>query len=302
VKGVSLLFLALLLTSTSVIAEEFPDSPPHVSSLPSPFTKFSADHALAQVFPSYDRKTGRQSEFPDQEGKPALVAILEAKPWNTKAAKYLVVFVEVGPDENTFHLLCGACLTYGLLGVLREDHDRIVLVARQETGPFKKAEHPADGEVGGPSKAIWFSGHSSISLDLAPYKLTRDERLIGVRDEYSHMLMWGANLQLFRVVGRALKLVFEGEVVDRTYHDDGNGPIEKTTAVLSSMPVGRFYDLVVDRTTIRCPTDPENDDLDCTPRHKGMKTVERQWERWTFNGEKFVLKKAPASGKTRPKN
>lgn len=300
-KVASLLFLALLLPSTSAIAEEIPDSPPHVSSLPSPFTKFSVDDVLAQVFPSYDQKTGRQSEFPDQEDKPAEVAILEAKPWNMKAAKYLVVFVEIGAEKDTIHMLCGGCLTYGLLAVLREDHDRIVLVARQETGPFEKAEHPEDGQIGGPTKAIWFSGHSSISLDLAPYKLTRDERLIGVRDEFSHMLMWSANLRLFRVVGRTLKLVFEGDVADRTYHDDANGPIEKTTAVLSSKPAGRFYDLVVDSTTIHCPANPEDGDLDCTPRHKGMKTIGRQRESWAFDGEKFVLKKTPASGKTRPK-
>lgn len=280
---------AFFLISAPAVSQDIAEYDTAVRQLPPPFAKFSPADVLAQVFPTYDPKTGRQSEFPNQEQKPALVKILEAKPWTAGGKKHLVVFVQVAANDYDHETVCGGCLTYGLLAVLRENQGRIELTARQDTGPYILAKDRNDGgEMSGPLGALWFSGHAVVSLDLAPYRLTRDETLIGARTEHIWQSIWGTHITLFRMVGRTLKPVFEGFVVERDYQAYPEGPVDKTTAILSSQPAGRFHDLVVDRTTFRCPLD---DNLDCDSESKTK--VRQKRERWTFDGEKYVLKSLP---------
>ena len=264
-------------------------SVPALGQFPPPFTRFSDTDVLRQVFPTYDHKIGRQFEFLNQEQYPARAKVLEAKPWTAGGKKYLVVFALIAADDTAYDNLCGNCATYGLLAVLREERGRLSLVARQEAGPYLHASNPEDGELSGPTEALWFSGHDSVSLDLAPYRLTRDETLIGVRTEHMWLpaMDWETHLQLFRIVGSTLKPAFEGPVIERAYQGSFavNGPVEKTTAILSSQPAGRFHDLVIDRTTFRCPVD---DNFDCDS--KNMTKIRQKRERWMFDGEKYVLK------------
>jgi hypothetical protein len=292
----SFFFLLLVLRVTvGAVADESPADPPYITHLPIPFSKFSPDDVLAQVFPSYDRKISRQSEFYNQENQPALVVILEARPWTLPGKKYLAVFIEVGADDGSIQTLCGACITYGFTAVLRENHGKIALVARQETGTYVQAKNTEAHRVDGPPDALWFTGHDHVSLDLAPYKLTREERLLGVRMEHMWLPagMWDTDLLLFRIVGRTLKPVFRRPVIERHYQNLAAGPLEKTTAVLSSVPAGRFYDLRIDRTTLHCPgSDDDDADFDCTLRHRGAKRIGRRQERWSFNGEVFAITSA----------
>jgi len=258
---------------------------PAVGQFPPPFTRFSDADVLRQVFPTYDHKIGRQFEFLNQERYPALVKVLEAKPWTVGGKKYLVVFTLIAADDTAYDSLCGGCMTYGLLAVLREEKGRLSLVARQEAGPYRRASKSEDGELSGPTEALWFTGHQVVSLDLAPYRLTRGETLIGVRIEHSWQGIWGTRINLFRIVGRTLKPIFEGFVVERDYQAYPEGPVEKTIAILSSQPAGRFHDLVVDSTTFRCPLD---DNLDCDT--KNSTKIGQKRERWMFDGKKYVLK------------
>jgi hypothetical protein len=293
----SLGLAVVLLIAVGARSVQAQDDLPGVNHLPAPFSKFSSADVLAQVFPSYDRERNRESEFPNEEGKPALVKIVEAKPWTAAGQRHLVVFVEIAVMDGSYESLCGNCLDYGLLAVLREDGGKLALVARQETGPYSPAKHPEDGEVGVPPGATAFSGHDQVTLDLAPYRLTADETLIGVRTEHIWMPAsdWGTHLEFFRIVGGKLKSVFETTVINRKYPDGNTGPVVKTTAILSSKPAGRFHDLLIDRSTIRCPGTPESaggddGDWDCSPERKNATRVGRQQERWRFDGAKFVLK------------
>ncbi|HKI01028.1 MAG TPA: hypothetical protein VKK31_03525 [Thermoanaerobaculia bacterium] len=246
---------------------------------------------LARVFPSYSAATNRQSEFTNREGKPALVKVVDAKPWKAGGKRYLVAFVEIVDDDSSFDSLCGNCMDSGLLAVLKEEKGKLALVARQEAGTQAKA--PAEDEASGPSEAVFFSGHDQVSLDLAPYRLTRDETLIGVRIEHMWLpaLRWETHLQLFRIVGGTLTPVFETPVVVREYPENDDSVV-KITTTLSTRPSGRFHELVADRVTIRCPmmtTQERSIDEDCTPERKGVVRVGRQRERWSFDGKKFDL-------------
>jgi hypothetical protein len=281
---------ALLLLASALSGQQFPENPPYVHQMPAPFARFSSAEVLKAVFPSYDPKTERQAEFPNQERQPAFAGLLRAQTWNSGGGRYLVVFAGIAAEDD-FRILCGACLTYGLLAVLREDQGKIVLVARQETGSFDWAGKDEPDRVSGPADAIWFTGNEEVRLDLAPYKLTRDERLIGVRSETTRPFMHTTDLKLYRMAGKTLRKVFEGEVEDWPHPDHRKGSVERTTAILSSKPTGKYYDLMIDRTEIYCPVPPGDSDLDdedCTLRLKGAKRTGRQQERWRFDGEKFV--------------
>jgi hypothetical protein len=283
---------ALLLLASALSAQEATDLPPYLHQLPAPFSRFSSAEVLKAVFPSYDPKTERQAEFPNQERQPAFAGILQAQTWNTGGGRYLVVFAGIAADDQ-FRIMCSVCLTYGLLAVLREDQGRIVLVARQEAGPFEWAGKDEPDKISGPLDAIWFTGNEEVRLDLAPYKLTRDERLIGVRSETTRPFMHTTNLELYRMTGKTLRKAFEGKVEDWN-HPNGQlliGPVDRTTAILSSKPAGKYYDLVIHRTEILCPEPPDDsilDDEDCTLRLKGTKRIGQQQERWRFDGTKFV--------------
>jgi hypothetical protein len=284
---------ALFLMASALSAQEdLTDFPPYLHQMPAPFARFSSAEVLRAVFPSYAPKTERQAEFPNQERQPAFAGILQAQTWNAGGGRYLVVFAGIAAEDD-FRIMCGACLTYGLLAILREDQGRIVLVARQETGRFDWAGKDEPDKVSGPSDALWFTGNTEVRLDLAPYKLTRDERLIGVRSETTRPFMHTTNLELYRMTGKTLRKVFEGEVEDWNHPSEFAlmGPIDRTTAILSSKPARKYYDLVIDRIEIRCPEPPEDselDDADCTLKLKGAKKTGRQQERWRFDGEKFV--------------
>lgn len=284
---ISWLAPALLLLASTLSGQEITDSPPYLHQLPAPFSRFSAADVLQQVFPSYDPKTERQAEFPNQERQPAFAGILQAQTWNVGGGRYLVVFAGIAADDQ-FRIMCSVCLTYGLLAVLREEQGRIVLVARQETGSFEWGEKDEPDRISGPTDAIWFTGNMDVRLDLAPYKLTRDERLIGVRRETIRPFLHSTELQLYRMTGKTLRKVFEGEVDDWNHPDDHPlvGPVDRTTAILSSKPAGKYYDLLIQRIRIRCPEPPDDDD--CTLRLKGAKRIDRQQERWRFDGTKFV--------------
>jgi len=294
------LALSLLLVASALSGQEITDEPPYppyLHQMPAPFARFSSVEILRAVFPSYEPKTERQEEFPNQERQPAFAGILQAQTWNAGCGCYLVVFAGIAAEDG-FRTMCGACLTYGLLAVLREEKGPIVLVARQETGAFEWGEKDEPDRVSGPTDAIWFTGNEEVRLDLAPYKLTRDERLIGVRSETIRPFLHTTNLQLYRMAGKTLRKVFEGEVDDWS-HPNGQllpGPVDRTTAILSSMPAGKYYDLVIDRTEIRCPEPPDDQDFndaDCTLKLKGAKKTDRRQERWKFDGTKFVLLPTP---------
>jgi hypothetical protein len=104
-KTVVVALVALVLAPVGVNAAK---GPSWIYPLPAPFSQFSDADVLARVFSAYDRSAGRQSEFPNQEGKPAQVRIVEAKPWKSGGQLYLVVFtrsrLRMGPFPT-----CAAC-------------------------------------------------------------------------------------------------------------------------------------------------------------------------------------------------
>jgi hypothetical protein len=108
---------------------------------------------------------------------------------------------------------------------------------------------------------------------------------------------------LFRVDQGRLRKVLEIPVIDREYpnaHKDGPQIMLKTVSTLSTVPSGgKFRNLVVRKTTIRCM---ESDDGDCDSKSGPAKAIKTWIEEWRFDGLKFNLVPHPAARPVLPKN
>ena len=286
----------LLLAAVCAFGQDGEAPRPKHAALPRPFADFTADDVLGRVFDAYDPKTGRVARLLNGENKPALVQLREARAWNALGRENLVVLVDLSGDDNDLVDLCGNCGMYSLLAVLRRDGGALALVARQDVPASAVA-----GEEGAGDEAFapfFVSGHDpSVKLDLAPFCLNGRETLLGIRREH----MWlpardfTTDLTLYRVEGARLRQVFAEPVVEREYPRElGKGaPVIKTTSVLSpSASGGEFYDLVIDKTTVRC-TD-EDEDADCTRPREPSSVVKKSTEVWSFDGKSFRRTNRPA--------
>ena len=167
------------------------------------------------------------------------------------------------------------------------------LVASQLTLPSKA---PVEYESLDEDQLIQYSGHDDLTLDLAPYKLNGRETLLGVRLEHIWLPAsdWSTSLTLYRIVGGHLKEVFRAPVVEREYSDakgDSVAAIEKTTSTISLLPAsqgagGKFNDLVINKTVVRCPNKYRDDD--CDSKRAGFKQIKTQTELWRFDGLRYV--------------
>jgi hypothetical protein len=265
-------------------------APPKHASLPPPFSQFSSHDVLRRVFDSYDPDTSRVLHILNSDHKPTLVQIDEAKLWQAHGREYLAVLIELAADDYQFVEggLCGNCAAYVILAVLTKEEDRLSLVAKQTP--------PSSSVVGdsvtrfNPFEPSMIGGHSSLSLDLASYKLNRQEALIGVSDELSVMGSDSVSLNLYRIEGQRLREVFRNFLVDIRY--SGDGTIRKTISSLSPLPRrSGFYDYEINETIIICID--RNDDLDCDLKLDRIKRVRKQKELWRFNGEKFLRIRKP---------
>lgn len=254
--------------------------------LPGQYSEYTEDDVLAKIFDGYDRTTKSVSSIPDGENKPTKAAILEAQPWRTAGNLYLVVLTSLGDPQ----MQCGNCAMYTPLAVLKVDGTSLSLVARQDLP--QRSSLDGSEEVSEAFGSLSYGGHESIALDLAPYRLTDQETLIGVRIE--HMWLAGpiyeTRLSLFRVEERRLRKVFEAPVTARDYpnaHKNGPRIVLKTTSALSTAVVrGQYYELLVKKKTIKCR---ENNDGDCDSNSASVKPVKAATEVWRFDGEKFTI-------------
>lgn len=253
--------------------------------LPGQYSRFTENDVLAKIFDGYDPTTKSVSSIPDGENKATKVTILEAKPWRTAGNLYLVVLTSLGDPQ-----MCGNCAMYTPLAVLNTDGTSLSLVARQDLPRHSSIDDSV--EVSGVFGSLSYGGHESIAFDLAPYRLTDQEMLIGVRIENMWLAasFWQTRLLLFRVEGRRLRTVFEAPVIDRDYPNARkNGPqiVLRTTSKLSTVANGgQYYELLVKKETIKCR---ENDDGDCDSNSASVKPVKAATEVWRFDGEKFAI-------------
>jgi hypothetical protein len=261
------------------------------ASLPPSFSRFSAHDVLKQVFDSYDPATGRVANILNSDHKPTLVQIDEAKLWKAHGQEYLAVLVELAADYYQFAEggLCGNCAAYVILVVLKKEEDRISLVAKQTPPPSSVVGDRVTPV--NPFEPSMIGGHSSLTLDLAFYKLNRQEALMGVRDEHSDMGGESVSLYLYRIDGQRLREVSRMFLVDIRYSSD-HRTVRKASSTLSPIPRSAgFYDFEVNKTIITCID--RNDDSDCDLKRDRIKRVRRQKELWRFNGERFLRIRKP---------
>lgn len=255
--------------------------------LPRIFSKFSKDDVFAAVFSDFDRLTGRVPYILNEQKQPSLVRLNQARLWKSGGQDYLVVMIDIGGYDERFGILglCGNCTSVSPLAVLRVVDGRFELVAKQDGSLFQTG-HAEDHTTG--FRPFTYTGHDfDVSFDLAPYRLNDREMLIGVR--YQHMWIpansFSTTLLLYRIEGSRIRTVFEGLVVDRSWH---NGParrlkMEKTTSVLMSVPTkGLFNQLVAVRKTHKCFADW--DTYDCV----GGTLLKTYRDTWQFDGTRFV--------------
>lgn len=289
-----LLALTFLLLSSSAFAQTGDKriAPPKSASLPQPFAQFSSNDVLQQISASYDPATGRMSGILNKERKPALVTIDLAGLWKVQGQDHLVVLIGISyEDEPTG--LCGSCLMNSFLAVLKKNGNGLSLVARQLTLPSSRS--PVEYESLNPDEVITISGHDNVSFDLAPYRLTSLETMIGFRLEHIWLpsLDWSTSLSLYRIEGERLREVFHEPVVERIYpaaSDHGRRIVDKITSTISFSPARlankRFNDLVIHKTTTEC-FNADNDD-DCDSKHEGFRRIRTQTELWQFDGHRYV--------------
>ena len=308
------LALILLILKISFLAQVFGlaqdkserANPPKSESLPRAFSRFSAGEVLKQIFDGYDASVGRVSTILNEDKKPALVRINEAKLWRAQGQEHLVVIVELSANDYQFNEggLCGGCATYAILAVLKKEGDNLALVAKQTPRPSSVL--PSDGALDDPYGPMLQTGHSGLYLDLAPYKLNARETLIGVRLEHMWIpaLAHSTALQLYRIEGQRLREVFSELVVDRDYPDEQRGKgqtVVKTISKLAPVPSSKqYHDLVINKTTFRCSD--KNDDWDCDFRDEAVRRIGSQRELWRFDGERYSQARKPNNGTQRTRN
>ena len=280
------LSLSLILLVGSVCCAQTADRPNEshkLNQLPGQYSSFSEADVLGKIFDGYDPTASTVSSIQNSENKPTKVSILEAKIWRVASDEYLAVLTGLAGRSE---FLCGNCAMDAPLSVLKRDKNGLSVVARQDLPHSYATDEPVSGIFG----TLSYTGHESITLDLAPYRLTDSEMLIGVRIEHMWLPapIYDTNLLLFRVEERRLRKVFQAIVIDREYpnaHKDGPRVLFKTNSTLSSIRSGgQFYDLIVKRATFKCM---ENDEGDCASKNTAVKRVKTQTEVWRFNGERF---------------
>jgi hypothetical protein len=258
---------------------------PKSQKLPRAFTAFSNDDLLKKIFPDYDARTGRVASRLNEAKQPSLVRINQARLWWVDKQEYLVTLVDIAGHDSLFTDLCGNCGMFAVLAVLKKENNQLLLVARQQTPKYSM---PADF-FSNHIDAIFYTGHAvSVSLDLAPYKLSSKEMLIGFRIE--HMWLpartWDVYLALYRIEGNNLREVFNEAVVERRYPSEyPRGEIIKTVSELSPILNGaKFYNYEIRKTITHCL---DHDDDDCGSKSDKIKQVKTQTELWQFNQTRF---------------
>ncbi|HEX8354940.1 MAG TPA: hypothetical protein VF611_18680 [Pyrinomonadaceae bacterium] len=291
-----LLGAALLLLSNSAPAQtgDKPAALPKSVSLPRSFVRFSPGDVLKLIFSGYDPATGRVSGILNTERKPAFVQIDEAGLWKVQGQDHLVVLVGINSDDDASAGVCGNCIGNSFLAVLKKSGAALSLVAKQLTPP--SSGEPVEYESLDQDEVISISGHDSVSLDLAPYKLNSRETLIGFRQEHIWLPTsdWWTILTLYRIEGGRLTEVFTEKVVERVYpaaSDRGRRIIDKTVSAISLAPPARpagggFNEMAVRKTTVECFD--ENNDEDCDPKHEAVRPLKTLTEVWRFDGRRYV--------------
>ncbi len=284
-ETLSLVVILLMSSICRAQAVDRPDESHKSNQLPGQYSSFSEADVLGKIFDGYDPTTKTVSNIQNSENKPTKVWILEAKLWYLHGDEYLVVLTGLAGRSE---LPCGNCTMDTPLALLNKDGNGLSLVARQDLPRSYVSDEPVSEIFG----ALSYTGHESISLDLAPYRLTDREMLIGVRIEHMWLPapIYDTNLLLFRVDKRRLRKVFQAVVIDREYpnaHQDGPRVLFKTNSTVSTIRGNEpFYELVVRKATFKCV---ENDDGDCDSEDALVKQVKTQTEVWRFDGEKFNL-------------
>jgi hypothetical protein len=270
---------------------------PKSAGLPRAFAQFSAGDVLKQIFADYDPATGRVSGILNTEKKPAFVQIDDAGLWKLQGLDHLVVLVGINSEDDASLGLCGSCTANSFLAVLRKNGAVLSLVAKQLTLPA--AGTPVVYDSLDEDAVIGISGHDTVSLDLAPYKLNSRETLIGFRQEHIWLPTsdWWTRLSLYRIEGERLRKVFDEMVVERVYPaatDQGRRTIEKTVSTLSLAATaaappsgGGFNELLVLKSTVTCSD--ENSDDDCNSKHERIKVGKTRREVWRFDGRRYAL-------------
>lgn len=291
-----LLGLTFLLLSSGASAQTGgePIALPKSASLPRPFTQFSAGDVLKRIFADYDPATGRVSGILNTERKPAFVQIEEAGLWKVQGQEHLVVLIGINSDDDPSAGVCGNCIGNSFLAVLKKNGAALSLVAKQLTLPSTGA--PVEYESLNQDEIIAVSGHDSVSLDLAPYKLNSRETLIGFRQEHIWLPTsdWSTLLTLYRIEGERLTEVFSGMVVERMYpaaSDHGRRIIDKTISTISLAPSsqsakGNFNEIVIKKNTVECFD--ENSDDDCNSQHEALRQIGTRTEVWRFDGRRYA--------------
>jgi hypothetical protein len=307
-KPVAALALVLVAAACAFAREDEAPRPTHAK-LPRQFANFSADDVLGRVFDGYDPRTGRVAGLLNDEKKPTLARIREARAWNARGREQLVVLVDLARSDYDFQDLCGNCAMQSLLAVLNREGTMLSLVARQDvpaSSDFEEAS-PASNESppDEPFAPFIISGHdTSVRLDLAPYRLSNGETLLGIRRE--HMWLpaqdYSTSLALYRVEGARLREVLYAQVVERDYQRDTlkGSPLLKTTSLVSTRNNGgEFYDLFLEKTTVRCVI--PDDDADCGPSRGTASVVKSMTEVWSFDGKSFQRtdRRAPPRGRAK---
>jgi hypothetical protein len=157
------IIIAGLLTYASAIAQEG-----HALPLPAPFDRYTEVELIRPVYPQFNSKTRLLGgHVVDDEGKARAGELSAAKIWKGEGDVKLSILIEAYTPENGERPSYGAA-SYDLdLAMFGLANRRLTLEARL----VKAHEH---------------SGHRTVTLDLAPYRVKPGVMAVGLRQNYMH--------------------------------------------------------------------------------------------------------------------
>jgi hypothetical protein len=176
--------------------------------LPEPFSAVAQSELIRAIYPDYNSETRRLGpRVKGADGKPRAGQLYDAALWKGSTEPRLLVLIETYAPEQG-----GARPEYGAAGFGLD-----LAAFGLEAGRPKLIAKLKDAET--------HSGHSEMSFDQAPYRVTTELRAFGLRETYLHMGHRTERLKLFIQDGAEFRAIFERPMLD-SLQDATADPLE----------------------------------------------------------------------------
>lgn len=187
---------ALLLSAATLNAQSIDNSGCCDIEIPEPFAAVPKAELIQALYPGYEEESGLLGkDAKDKQGKKLGGQIYDAAIWKGWPDPRLLVMIETYVPEN------GQRPEYGAAAYSLD----LAAFGLQDGKPVLQVQLRG---------ADTHSGHSDMTFDQAPYRVTPEVRAFGLRESYLHMGHKVETLKLFIPTETGFKAIFERQMVD----------------------------------------------------------------------------------------